>query len=420
MPRPAGARDETRTSTFLRRALRTIRWVTLGVLLALTVTSPIRGRFGLYSWELVLMFGAYNALVDLARPQLGYPALAVLDLVASTAVYYLGAQPDALLFDLFFLAVICASTALTPRWSLAYTLAVALTVAAVHPTLPRWMPSNLAVKELAARILIMALVGAGASALTQRLRLEERELLEARERAELERVRSEFLSSLSHDLRTPLTSARAGIGMLQASAQDRLREDETDLLASSKRSLDRLELMIDDLLTLSQIEAGVLEVEHKPLDLRQVVEDATKTVAPLLEQKGQTLELDLPHSMPVRGDPRRLEQVVLNLLHNSNLHTPRGTRIRVSGTMGGEAQLCVEDSGPGIPAHDYSRVFDRFYSRGGHGSAGLGLATCKALVELHGGKVWAGPSYLGGARFCIQLPSDERRGTLDAAESARG
>ncbi len=401
-------RENSRNNSFLRDALRTMRWLTIAALLILTTLAPAEGRLGLESWQLVLVFAGYNLAVDLlGMPR--YPWLAVCDLAASTIIYFLGAQPDALLFDLFFLAVICASTAMSLRGSLFYTVVVAITVAAIHPTLPRWLPNEMGIKELAARILIMALVGAGTSALTRRLLLEEEELHAARRKAELEQLRSQFLSSLSHDLRTPITSTRAAVGMLSTSAHDRLQEDERALLASARRSIERLELLVDDLLTLSQLEAGVLQLEPKQLDLVSLAEEVTQAVEPLFDQKGQRLELNVPGSLVMVGDPKRLAQVLLNLLHNAHAHTPAGTIVRLSIRSNGDVEVCVSDNGPGIPTEELPKVFDRFYRGGSAGAAGLGLATCKALVELHGGKIWAGYSPSGGTQVCFHLPSAPRK-----------
>jgi signal transduction histidine kinase len=211
---------------------------------------------------------------------------------------------------------------------------------------------------------------------------------------------------ISHDLRTPLAGARAGIGMLEASTHARLQPDERELLASTRRNIQRLGRLIDDLLTLNQLEVGAIQLTRAPLDLRTVVADILPTVHPLIAEKEQLLEVDLPDPLPVVGDVRRLEQVVLNLVANAHQHTPSGTRIVVSGDVeDGRVRLCICDTGLGIPPTERDRIFERFYQVGkGRGAAGLGLAIVKGLVELHAGRVWVESTPHDGTTFTVALP----------------
>jgi two-component system sensor histidine kinase KdpD len=230
---------------------------------------------------------------------------------------------------------------------------------------------------------------------------------------ELDRLRSIFVSSVSHGLRTPLTAARAGLGMLGTTAADRLRSDERDLLENARRNTARLGLIIDDLLAYNQLEAGTLRLDREPLDLRAVVTEAMSSVHPLIQEKGQILEVDLPEPLPGEGDPRRLEQVAVNVLANAHLHTPKGTRISISGRVsGGEVSLSVGDNGPGIPQGELEAVFRRFHRLGSaRGGSGLGLAIARGIVELHGGRIRAESRPEAGATFHIFLPSAENGGT---------
>lgn len=223
----------------------------------------------------------------------------------------------------------------------------------------------------------------------------------------MRRLREEFVQSLSHDLKTPLTAARASLGWLDL-ADTESADEKRNLLTNARRNIERLGMLIEDLLANSQLRAGVLQLDRHSIDLRQVVGDAVVTVEPLLRQKGQLLELGLPTPLLMEGDARRLEQVLINLLVNAHRHTPDGTHISVTGSVeGADVRLTVSDDGPGIPPEELEAVFARFY-RTSHvgGGSGLGLAIAQGLVELHGGRIWAESGPGGGAAFHVVLPRD--------------
>ncbi|MDP9379167.1 MAG: PAS domain S-box protein [Chloroflexota bacterium] len=243
---------------------------------------------------------------------------------------------------------------------------------------------------------------------------------EAQRLEELDRLRARFISSISHDLRTPLTAAGAGLGMLDMSAGERLLENERQLVANVRRNVERLRLLIDDLLTYNQLEAGTLKLDCRPLDLRSVVTDAMSVVLPLIREKGQWLEKDLPHALPSNADPWRLGQVMVNVLANAHQHTRPGTRIIVSGHVAdGKVVLSVSDDGDGIAPEDIETIFQRFHHVGpAHGGSGLGLAIAREIVELHGGRMWAESEPGEGAKFHIQLPGASASGVEEAIPSA--
>jgi PAS domain S-box-containing protein len=226
------------------------------------------------------------------------------------------------------------------------------------------------------------------------------------ERRALERMRRDFVAKVTHDLRTPLTAIRAGLGALATTADPRLRPDERNLLANTRRNADRLGSLIEDLLALNQLDAGVLHLDRAALDLRTVATSAAAAVQALIQEKEQTLELDLPEPLPVDGDRRRLERVVINLLANAHRHTPAGTRIAVSGRVAAaDVLLTVGDDGPGIAAEEVDRVFAPFYRLTPMGAgSGLGLAIVRGIVELHEGRVWVESCSGKGARFNVALP----------------
>jgi two-component system CheB/CheR fusion protein len=223
----------------------------------------------------------------------------------------------------------------------------------------------------------------------------------------LQRMQEEFVATISHDLRTPLTAARAGLGLVEASVADRLRPDEGQLVSNARRNVERLGLLIDDLVTFNQLQSGTLEAERAPLDLRAVVTGAVAAVESLIREKGQTLEVTLRRALPTVGDARRLEQVLVNLLGNAYEHTPPGTRIAVSGRVAdGEVVVTVADNGPGIPTERLEEIFGRTRAR--NGASGLGLLISRRLTELNGGRLWVESPPEGGIAFHVALPRRRR------------
>jgi signal transduction histidine kinase len=417
-PRP----DEP--SRFLGQALSRLRWATIAALLLLTLLQPITGRFGMPSWSLFLLFAAYNGLCQWL--QVRWPAFfsfalqAILDLPVAGLVYYFSAQPGGPTFVLIVLAVVCAAVSLSPRGTLLYTAAAIVMVATIAPTLLMWSPMAGHAHELGARLVALALIGIGSTILARHMSLEQAAARasqdEAEHLAELARLRVSFVETISHDLQTPLAAMRASLGLLDASAGNRLQAEERDLLDSARRNNQYLGLLIDDLLALNQLEAGTLHLDQQLLDLRAAVVDTLGTVYPLLEDKGQTLEVDLPVT-PVRvmGDARRLGQAVTNLLHNAHRHTPPGTHVIVSAReLATEVHLSVSDNGPGIPVADMEAVFRRFYRLAAHGpGSGLGLAIARELVDRHGGRVWVESQPGEGSTFYISLPCTPEESTCD-------
>ncbi len=401
-------------SRYLTQALSRLRWATIAALLLLTILQPTTGRIGLPSWALLLLFAGYNGLCQWL--QVNWPTLhsfarqATLDLPTIGLVYALSAQPGGAPFVLVVLAVVCAAVILSSRGPLLYTAAAAVMVGAIEPTLPLWSSAG-HVRELGARIIGLLVVGIGATVLARHLTLEQAAARANRDEAErlteLDHLRVAFVATVSHDLQTPLAATRVCLGLLDASAADRLQPEERELLDSARRNNQHLGLLIDDLLALNQLEAGTLRVDRQVLDLRAVVADAPVTIHSLLEDKGQTLEVDLPATpLTVVGDARRLGQVIVNLLANAHRHTPPGTRVMISGrATPDEVILTVGDNGPGIAPEDLEAIFRRFHRLAAHGEgSGLGLAIARELVELHGGRIWAESTPGEGSVFRVALP----------------
>jgi signal transduction histidine kinase len=224
---------------------------------------------------------------------------------------------------------------------------------------------------------------------------------------ELDRIRTEFIAAASHDLQTPLTSIRAGLGLIDASIDAVLAPDERDLLQAVRRNVERLRIRVSALLTANQMDAGALILDCVRGDLRDAALAAVATVQPLFLEKRPTLDVDLPEPLPVVCDPHRLEEVVVNLLANAHRHTPPGTHVTLAGWIqDGEACLRVSDDGSGIPPEDLEAIFARFHRRGLAAGSGLGLSIARSVVELHGGRLWAESEAGRGATFHLRLSRD--------------
>jgi signal transduction histidine kinase len=231
------------------------------------------------------------------------------------------------------------------------------------------------------------------------------------------RQRDAVLANISHEFRTPLSAQLASIELLR----DRLLqspgglEGEThDLVLSLERGSLRLTQLIDNLLESVRIESGQDSIRSRPVALDEVIEEAVEMTAPLLAQRGQSIDVDLPYPLPaVQGDSPRLIQVFVNLLANAQKFGPEGSTVRVGGAVEeGEVCLWVEDEGPGFPGDSAGGVlFDRFVRRAGEGEEpetggmGLGLWIVRSIVERHGGQVTVA---LGkgdrGTRMKVVLP----------------
>lgn len=217
----------------------------------------------------------------------------------------------------------------------------------------------------------------------------------------------ELLARVSHDLRTPLTSVRAGLGLLSMNVAGKLSEKETALLNNAKRGAERLGILVNDLLTENEISRNT-PLESEPLDLRTLVEEAVTLLQPLVAVKDQELDLDVPGPLPYNGNGKLLVQVLTNLLDNAHMHTPPGTRITVSSRFTpNEVMLMISDDGPGIPPELHEAIFERFYkapsARRGRG-LGLGLAIARSVVQMHGGRLSVESTPGDGTTFIISLP----------------
>jgi signal transduction histidine kinase len=228
---------------------------------------------------------------------------------------------------------------------------------------------------------------------------------------ELDRLKSEFLTVVSHELQTPLTAIKGALELVLDDDSGQLSRVQRRFLETIERNSTRLVGLVGDLLDLSRLEAGRVELEAQPLDTPSLVRGALAAVSNLFEARGTELRVDVPESVPpIMGDRRRVEQILTNLLANAAKYTPGGGVVEVTAaSVNGHVTLSVADNGPGVPESERDIVFDKFYrgrdaQRRGEAGSGLGLAIVKSLVDLHGGSVRVEESAPRGARFVVELP----------------
>ena len=237
---------------------------------------------------------------------------------------------------------------------------------------------------------------------------------------QLENTRQDFVANVSHELRTPLSLIQGYIETLLDGAKDN-PEVAVKFLRSIERNTDRLRLLIEDLLVISELESGRIKPDLQPVRLRPVVQKVLDDFRARAEAGNQRLSNDAP-DLVVRADPSRLEQVLSNLVDNAIKYGRADGHVLVGGGLAGNGQVevSVKDDGPGIPPEALERLFERFYrvdkarSRE-QGGTGLGLAIVKHIVQSHGGRVWAQSQPGRGATFFFTLPLDTGEATLPNA-----
>jgi len=245
------------------------------------------------------------------------------------------------------------------------------------------------------------------------------ELITGLERKVAERTRqlesaskhkSEFLANMSHELRTPLNAI---IGFTQVLQQKLFGDDDAkqeEYLEDIHGSANHLLSLINDVLDLSKVEAGQVELEKAPFSLREALERGVVMVRERATKNGVQLTLQPNAEIElVEGDERRIRQVVFNLLSNAVKFTPAGGSVVVgSAQQNGEVRVSVKDTGPGIAREDYERIFEEFQQtelgQEQREGTGLGLALSRKLVELHGGRIWVESELGKGSTFTFTLP----------------
>jgi two-component system sensor histidine kinase BaeS len=232
------------------------------------------------------------------------------------------------------------------------------------------------------------------------------EMAESLERAE--RTKKQMIADVSHELRTPLAAVRSALEALR----DGLIESTPETLASLHDKILLTTRLVGDLHQLTLADDGRLSIQVAPCRIEEIVDTIVETIGVQLEDSSVRLDRRIPADLPaIVVDRQRIEQVFLNLLANAIRHTPEGGSISISAVERPEGiELGICDSGPGLTEIDLAHVFDRFYraddARTGDGGAGLGLSIAKALIDAHGGRIWAENGSSGGACFHIVLPTE--------------
>jgi PAS domain S-box-containing protein len=235
---------------------------------------------------------------------------------------------------------------------------------------------------------------------------------------ELDRMKSDFVSNVSHELRTPLTAIKGSVDNMLDGITGALTEKQIKYLDRIKSNADRLSRLITDLLDLSKIEAGKIELKPQHLVADSVVKDVTEALRGVAAEKLVTLDvISSRDSIPLWADRDKVIQILMNLVGNAIKFTPPQGQIKIAVEESDAdwVKLSVIDSGPGIPAEEAIKIFDKFYqieranspkSKG----TGLGLAISKALVEMHGGRIWIESGTHPGSTFSFSLPARQPLG----------
>ncbi len=225
-------------------------------------------------------------------------------------------------------------------------------------------------------------------------------MAEALQRSEA--VRRQFLADVAHELRTPLSVIRGNLEALLDGAFPLTPES----LAPVYEETLHLGELVEDLRTLTLADTGHLPLEKEEMDIGELVAEVVEAVRPVAAEEGIQISLEREPNLFVLADPRRIRQVLGNLLSNALRFSPQGSTITISAIrQGSEAWVSVQDQGPGIPEEDLPHIFERFYKADksrSEGGTGLGLAIAKEIVQAHGGRIWA--ENRNGARFTFSLP----------------
>jgi len=227
----------------------------------------------------------------------------------------------------------------------------------------------------------------------------------------LDQLKSDFVSTVSHEIRSPLASIKNAVNLLASGKTGAVNEDQERFLQMAVRNIDRLVAIVNDLLDLSKIEAGKMQFRFSDVDIRFLIDHLVATFQPQAEASQLALEMDCPEALPkVYADGARIEQVLSNLLSNAIKCTPAGGRVVLSArSLHDAVEISVADTGIGISPENQKRIFDRFFQVGDSlmrtsKGTGLGLTITKQLIEAHGGKISVESEVGKGSRFFFSLP----------------
>ena len=225
---------------------------------------------------------------------------------------------------------------------------------------------------------------------------------------EVERLKSEFVMAASHELRTPLTSIGMSIDLLLENSGQNLNVRQTELLQVAHEEINRLRALVNDLLDLSKIETGKIDLDLETVDVHQLIERADSVLLRQIEEKNVIVVYNVADNLPpIKVDANKISWVLTNLVANAVRLVPKGGHILVSARLiGKRMHISVRDDGPGIPLEYQSKIFQKFVQVKGaeSGGTGLGLAICKEIIRAHGGAIWVESTLGQGSTFIFTLP----------------
>lgn len=232
---------------------------------------------------------------------------------------------------------------------------------------------------------------------------------------ELDKMKSDFVSNVSHELRTPLTAVKGSVDNMLDGLTGLLNEKQSRYLTRIKSNADRLTRLINDILDLSRIEAGKIDLQAAVLPLVALAKEVAEGLRPIAVDKLISLEVASPDArVTAWADRDKVIQVLMNLIGNAVKFTPTHGKVSVAIERNGNewVQTSVADTGPGIPLEEANKIFDKFYQIAQAGKqkargTGLGLAISKALVEMHGGRIWVESEVGSGSTFFFTLPAQQ-------------
>jgi two-component system sensor histidine kinase KdpD len=242
-----------------------------------------------------------------------------------------------------------------------------------------------------------------------RARLRE-QAMRARLLEEVDRWRSALMGAVSHDLRTPLASIKTAVSSLRERDVALSPDDRAELLELIELQSDRLARLVTNLLDMTRIEAGALELRPSTIAFDELVSEALESLGDIVASDRVAVESQ--ENLPLLHiDHVLISQVLANVVENAERLSPARSAIQIvarvaPGSNATHVEISVKDAGPGIAASDRERVFEAFSQNGGGGHAGLGLTIAKAFVEAHGGRIWIDPDLLSGARVVFTVPSE--------------
>ncbi|MEM2388345.1 MAG: HAMP domain-containing sensor histidine kinase [Candidatus Thermoplasmatota archaeon] len=222
--------------------------------------------------------------------------------------------------------------------------------------------------------------------------------------AKLDRMKSTFIDTIAHELKTPITAIKTYNDLLRKEKLGKLKKSQKESLEKMAKNIDRLIKLIDDMLHIPSIDMQELELRKEKFYLKEIIENIFNELDETIKEKNQKIHIDIKNSLYAKGDKKLIEKAIKNVISNAVKYTPSNGSISVKGFKEGNyAHLIIEDTGIGIPSEELEKIFEPFY-RGKDGGAGLGLAITKNIVEAHGGRIWA-ESKQKGAKFHIVLGS---------------